>query len=117
MENSRRQNIISCVLLCRYRKRTDIYYSTWSLENVSESCQFQYFRHPPPQKQTLTIFWGGVRNFFRPPPYEKLLVDISYNIPVPVNKILTDSFSKGGSTEIFIYPPEKLLVSVWGGGV
>ena len=40
----------------------------------------------PPQKQTLTIFRGGVRNFFRPPPYEKLLVDISYNIPVPVNR-------------------------------
>ena len=42
----------------------------------------------PPQKQTLTIFrgGGGVRNFFRPPPYEKLLVDISYNIPVPVNR-------------------------------
>ena len=51
--------------LCRYRKRTDIYYSTWSLENVSESCQFQYFRHPPPQKQTLTIFWGGgCKKFF-----------------------------------------------------
>ena len=36
-------------LLCRYRKRTDIYYSTWSLENVSKSCQFQFFR--PPQNR------------------------------------------------------------------
>ena len=36
---------------------TDIYYLTWSLENVSKSCQFQFFR-PPPPKQTLTIFWG-----------------------------------------------------------
>ena len=39
----------------------------------------------PPPKQTLTIFWGGIRKFFRPP-HEKLLVDISYNIPVPVNR-------------------------------
>ena len=29
---------------------TDIYYSTCSLENVSKSCQFQFFRHPPPPK-------------------------------------------------------------------
>ena len=28
--------------LCRYRKRTDIYYSTWSFENVSKNCQFQF---------------------------------------------------------------------------
>ena len=42
--------------LCQYRKRTDIYYSTWSLENVSKSCQSQFFRPPP--KQTLTIFRG-----------------------------------------------------------
>ena len=48
---------------------------------------FSILDTPPPQKQTLTIFrGGGVRNFFRPPPYEKLLVDISYNIPVPVNR-------------------------------
>ena len=37
--------------LCRYRKWTDIYYSTWSLENVSKSCQFQFFRPPPPQNR------------------------------------------------------------------
>ena len=72
------------IFLCRYRKRTDIYYSTWSLENVSKSCQFQFFR-PPPPKQTLTIFGGVSENFFRPP-HEKLLVDISYNIPAPVNR-------------------------------
>ena len=41
---------------------TDIYYSTWSLENVSKSCQFQFFRPPP--KQTLTIFQGGIRKIF-----------------------------------------------------
>ena len=29
-------------LLCRYRKRTDIYYSTWSFENVTKNCQFQF---------------------------------------------------------------------------
>ena len=63
-------------------------------------CQFQFL--DPPQKQTLTIFWGvkkisldppktdtnnflgGIRKFFGPP-HEKLLVDISYKIPVDWN--------------------------------
>ena len=37
---------------------TDIYYSTWSLENVSKSWQFQFFR-PPPKTDT-NNFSGGV---------------------------------------------------------
>ena len=49
---------------------------------------FSILDTPPPPKKTDTnnFLGGGVRNFFRPPPYEKLLVDISYNIPVPVNR-------------------------------
>ena len=35
-------------LLCRYRKRTDIYYSTWRFENVAKICQFQFLDPPPP---------------------------------------------------------------------
>ena len=34
-------------LLCRYRKRTDIYYLTWSFENVAKNCQFQFLDPPP----------------------------------------------------------------------
>ena len=34
-------------LLCRYRKRTDIYYSTWSFENVAKNCQFQFLDPHP----------------------------------------------------------------------
>ena len=51
-------------------------------------CQFQFFRPPP--KQTLTIFWGVIRKFLRPP-HEKLLVDISYKIPVDWNFLQTDT--------------------------
>ena len=32
--------VVEFVSLCRYRKRTDIYYSTWSFENVAKICQF-----------------------------------------------------------------------------
>ena len=47
---------------------------------------FSFLDTPP--KQTLTIFQGGIKeNFFRSP-HEKLLVDISYNIPVPVNRYI-----------------------------
>ena len=47
---------------------------------------FSILDTPPPKTDTNNFLGGGVRNFFRPPPYEKLLVDISYNIPVPVNR-------------------------------
>ena len=35
------------LFLCQYRKRTDIYYSTWSFENVAKNCQFQFLDTPP----------------------------------------------------------------------
>ena len=43
---------------------------------------FSFLDTPP--KQTLTIF-GGYKKIFLDPPHEKLLVDISYNIPVDWN--------------------------------
>ena len=52
----------SSELLCRYRKRTDIYYSTWSFENLPVSV----FR-PTPKTHTLTIFGGGYKKVYRPP--------------------------------------------------
>ena len=30
------------ILLCRYCKRTDIYYSTWSFENVAKIASFSF---------------------------------------------------------------------------
>ena len=44
-------------ILCRYRKQTDIHYSTWSFENVSENCQFWCLDPPPPH--TKNNLWGG----------------------------------------------------------
>ena len=44
--------------LCRYRKQTNIYYSTWSFENVAKICQCQFL--DPPKTHTLTI-WGGIK--------------------------------------------------------
>ena len=35
------------ISLCRYRKRTDIYYSTWNFENVAKNSQFQFLDPPP----------------------------------------------------------------------
>ena len=43
-------------------------------------CQFQFFR-PPPKTDT-NNFLGGYKKIFLDPPPEKLLVDISYKIPV-----------------------------------
>ena len=53
-------------LLCRYRKRTDIYYSMWSFENVAKICQFQFLDPPPPHTKNLggykkmSIFFANV---------------------------------------------------------
>ena len=44
--------------LCRYRKRTDIYYSTWSFENVAKNCQFQFLDPPPPKIALLLVCIG-----------------------------------------------------------
>ena len=33
---------VGMVFLCRYRKRTDIYYSTWSFENVEKFASFNF---------------------------------------------------------------------------
>ena len=52
-------------LLCRYCKRTDIYYSTWSFESVAKISQFQ-FLDPPPQ-HTLTILGRGIKKLLDPP--------------------------------------------------
>ena len=65
------------IWLCRYRKRTDIYYWTCSLENVAKICHFQVL---DPPKHTLAIF-GGYKKFYTP---KKLLVNISWNLPVSV---------------------------------
>ena len=56
--------------LCRYRKRTDIYYSTWSFENVAKSCQFKFL--DPPQNCQF--------QFLDPP---KILLPVS-ELPVSV---------------------------------
>ena len=45
-------------------------------------CQFQFFR--PPKTDT-NNFLGGYKKIFLDPPHEKLLVDISYKIPVDWN--------------------------------
>ena len=39
-----------------------------------------------PPKTDTNNFSGGYKKIFLDPPHEKLLVDISYNIPVPVNR-------------------------------
>ena len=51
-------------LLCRYRKRTDIYFSTWSFENVAKNCQFQFL--DPSPKILLPVSELPV-SVFRPP--------------------------------------------------
>ena len=71
--------------LCRYRKRTDIYYSTWSFENVAKNCQFQ-FLEPPPPKLPVSVF--------RPPP-PKILLPVS-ELPLSV----------------FRHPPPQILLPV-----
>ena len=50
------------VLLCRYRKRTDIYFSTWIFENVAKNCQFQFLDPPPPTLKKLGWGGGGIKN-------------------------------------------------------
>ena len=62
------QTLCSENLLCRYRKRTDIYYSTsWSFENVAKNCQFQFLDLPPPPKILLPVSELPV-TVLRPPP-------------------------------------------------
>ena len=50
-------------LLRRYRKRTDIYHSTWSFENVAKYCQLQLL--DPPKKLPVSVF--------RPPPLQNIV--------------------------------------------
>ena len=53
------------VLLCWYHKQTDIYYSTWSFENVAKNCQFQFL---DPPKILLPVSELPVSVFIDPPP-------------------------------------------------
>ena len=45
---------------------------------------FSFLDPPPPQTDT-NNFSGGYKKIFLDPPHEKLLVDISYKIPVDWN--------------------------------
>ena len=47
--------------------------------------QYASFSFLDPPQNTLTIFWGGYKKIFLDPSHEKLLVDISYKIPVDWN--------------------------------
>ena len=64
--------------LCQYHKWTDIYYLTWSFENVAKIYQFQFLElgggamkvfRPLPKTHTLTIFQGGYKKFLDPPKF------------------------------------------------
>ena len=61
------ENTMQLHFLCRYCKRTDIYYSTWSFENVAKICQLKFLDPPP---HTLKNFQGGYKKDFRPPPLQ-----------------------------------------------
>ena len=70
----------SCLnFLCWYHKQTDIYYSTWSFENVAKYCQFQ-FLDPPPILLPVSELLLSVS---RPPP--QILLPVSVFRPLPQN--------------------------------
>ena len=49
------------ICLCQYHKWTNIYYLTWSFENVAKDCQFQFLDLPTPYTKK-TLLGGGIKN-------------------------------------------------------
>ena len=94
--------------LCQYRKRTDIYYSTWSFENVAKNCQFQFL--DPPQNCQF--------QFLDPPPPPKILLPVS-ELPVsvfrpPTPKLPVSVFKPPQILlPVSVFRPPKLPVSVF----
>ena len=94
--------------LCRYRKQTDIYYSTWSFENEAKICQFQFLEPP----HTLTIF-GGLKKVFRRPTHQLIFHGIwhfQFLDPPP-----THTLTIFGGIKTFLYPQKlwNLALSVF----
>ena len=100
------RTLIGCKrLLCRYRKRTDIYYSTWSFENVAKNCQFQFLAPPkyccqfqncqfqfldPPPKLPVSVFRPPTKyccqfQFLDPPPNNQFQFLDPLKILLPVS--------------------------------